>query len=129
MTTTLLTPNQITLRAAIVAHYLETGHDCTVKEIAAKLAWSESKVRNALNNEHGFCLPGLRPDDETRTSYSTHYKMFSQGGPQGHGLRPDPRLSVGAAKRDAERAGARLERVPMRPGRFDSFVHDRLTII
>lgn len=79
MTTKPLTPAQETLRDAIVAHYLETGNDCTVKEIAARLTWSESKVRKLLNDAHGFCVEGLHVSEETRTSYSTHYTMFAQG--------------------------------------------------
>lgn len=79
MTTKPLTPTQETLRDAIVAHYLETGNDCTVKEIATKLQWSESKVRKLLNDAHGFCVEGLRVSEESRTSYSTHYTMFAHG--------------------------------------------------
>lgn len=51
MTTKPLTLNQTILRDAIVAHYIETGRYCTTAEIATKLAWSKSKVRELLGRQ------------------------------------------------------------------------------
>lgn len=101
-----MTPHQQALRGAIVNHYLETGADSTVKELAALLRWSESKVRKHLNDARGnLSLPGIRQQEASRASHSKNYPAFEAGahrvteyGPSRSLLRE---MIVAAAKRDA----------------------------
>lgn len=60
---------------AVVALYLETGNDQTIKEIAAKMGLSEGSVRAALGD-----LPDeLYCRDDVRQSFSKDYRMFTSG--------------------------------------------------
>lgn len=66
------------LARAITAHYLETGKDCTVAEIAARLEWSESKVRKVLAG-CGGAPAGCHTYKDSAPSYSTAYRNFQSG--------------------------------------------------
>ncbi len=66
------------LVAAVVEMFLDDGEDHTIKEIAAKLGWTESRVRKIISDAHG-CPEGLHTREETRTSYSTNYRFMASG--------------------------------------------------
>ena len=67
------------VRDAIVAAWIETGEDITVKVIAALLGWSEAKVRRHLTDASGFVVEGFQRREEGRTSYSRDYRGFESG--------------------------------------------------
>lgn len=67
------------LKDTIVAHWLDVGHDLTVREIAVYIGKNDSFVRRMLN-KHGGSLPGLQATRESRPSRSRDYPMFRSGG-------------------------------------------------
>lgn len=60
----------------LVSHYLETGKDATVAEIAAGLGWPESRVRRVLGSNE---VNGIDVRLEHRESYSKDYPGFTIG--------------------------------------------------
>lgn len=59
---------------AATRFYLETGNDPTVADLAARLGWTESKIRRLLTAAHG-CPMGLTYRTEERPSYEKNYGM------------------------------------------------------
>lgn len=76
-----LSENATKLVEAVVEGYLEGGKGLTVKQIAPRLGWSESKVRRVLDEGHGL-LEGLTLHKESFTSHSTDYRMMESGSHQ-----------------------------------------------
>jgi AraC-like DNA-binding protein len=66
------------LETAVIEAYLETGEGLCVKQIAARLGWSESTVRGVIDHHHGI-TPRLRCYQDARTSYSKDYPGMSAG--------------------------------------------------
>jgi predicted transcriptional regulator len=69
--------NKRAVLGVVVERYLEEMVGSTVKEIAAKLGWSESKVRRVVDDRSG--VDGLTSAEEGRSSYSTAYRMMEAG--------------------------------------------------
>jgi len=74
-----MTAEQTAVRDAIVAMFLETGEDVTVKVIAARLGWTETKVRRHLTGASGFVVEGIQRHEEGRVSHSKDYRGFEVG--------------------------------------------------
>lgn len=78
MTTPTSTDTQ-TVVDAVVRMFMADGRDHSIKEVAAALGWSESRVRRAITS-----APGGRPDEldssvDYRTSYSRDYPTMEAG--------------------------------------------------
>jgi len=67
------------VRSAIVAMFLETGEDVTIKVIAARLGWTETKTRRHLTGDDGFLPDGIQQREAGRTSYSKDYPGTEAG--------------------------------------------------
>jgi len=68
------------LVGAIIGAYLATGKDLTARELAARMCWTESKVRRYLTAGPGGGPPdGIRAFKEARTSYSRDYPGMEAG--------------------------------------------------
>lgn len=86
MTKTLKKPTQrsqdhVDIRRLLLAHFVQTGDGLTVKDLAAKLTWNESRVRRALTSDSGFS-EGLDQHSEGRANKSRDYPMWDA--PGGH---------------------------------------------
>lgn len=75
MATPTLTENQVTLRAAVTEHYLETGKAADTSQLSERLTWSAAKVRRVLADG----LDGVWSEDERRASYSRNYRSEQSG--------------------------------------------------
>jgi hypothetical protein len=62
----------IVVRDAVVAYYLETCKSITVKELAPRLRWSESKLRRVFD-EHRGSVDGITARHEVRESHERNY--------------------------------------------------------
>lgn len=70
--------NEFAIRNAVVEGYLETGKCLDAKDIAARLKWSESKVRRVLDEAHG-APNGIMASQDHRESFSKYYRSFQSG--------------------------------------------------
>jgi hypothetical protein len=70
---------ELHLRDAVVEGYLETGKALDVPAIAARLRWSQSKVRRVLDEAHG-APNGLHAFQDYRESFSASYPSMAVGG-------------------------------------------------
>ncbi len=71
------TPDAATIRDDIREHYITKKEGSTVKEIAARLKWSETKIRRLLDTGPG--IEGVTSREEGRASYSKAYRMMEAG--------------------------------------------------
>lgn len=67
------------LTEGVIAHYLRTGEDATVAELATDLGWSEAKVRRVLATAPGGVPEGLYAEARTRQSHSRNYRYMAAG--------------------------------------------------
>jgi hypothetical protein len=72
------TVREVAIKVAVVEAFLETGKALDANEIAARLDWSVSKVRQVIKAAHG-CVDGLTPHQESRESNSKSYPGFTAG--------------------------------------------------
>jgi hypothetical protein len=72
-----LSPDAAALRDDIREHYIAKKEGSTIKEIAARLKWSEGKIRRLLNDGPG--VEGITSREEGRTSYSRNFRAFEAG--------------------------------------------------
>lgn len=63
----------------IIAAFMANGKDVTIKEIAAGMDWSEAKTRKVMASAPAGVPMELESCQESRTSWSHDYKMFSTG--------------------------------------------------
>lgn len=61
---------------AIENHFIETGEDVSVKEIAEIMGWSESRVRSVIEDVWRHDIIARK---DSRTSYSKNYRGFDAG--------------------------------------------------
>lgn len=67
-----LTQHELRVRDHVTEHYLATGNESAVAEIAKALDWTEAKVRAHVST-FGFPVAGLEARERRRPAFSKDY--------------------------------------------------------
>ncbi len=69
---------QIAIRDAVTEHYLATWRHASVHDIAARLGWSESKIRRVIRDSSG-AIAGTTSERVSVARYSRNYPGMEAG--------------------------------------------------